>query len=85
MVRLLDGFSEAEQNQLRYLILSIVVVSLGASFLSTITKVTDQIDFNQFAEPLRQSILQRDNLPWGEIRRQRTQLNGPVRTPIGPR
>jgi AcrR family transcriptional regulator len=82
LVPFLDGVSDEQKNQLRYVIRAIIAVTLGTSFLSTITKATDQIDFNQFAEPLRRSILQRDQFPWPEISRQLKQLAGSGQTPL---
>jgi len=82
LVPLLDGVSDEQRNQLRHMIRAVTAVTLGTSFLSTVTKVTDQIDFNQFAEPLRRSILQRDQLPWPEISRQLKQLAGSGQTSL---
>jgi AcrR family transcriptional regulator len=82
LVPLLEGIAEQEKDELRYVIRTIISVTLGTSFLSTVTKATDQIDFNQFAEPLRRSILQREQLPWAEIRRQLLQLAGALKAPI---
>jgi AcrR family transcriptional regulator len=82
LVPLLDGVTDDQKDQLRYMIRAIVTVTLGTSFLSTVTKATDQIDFNQFAEPFRRSILQRDQFPWSEIRRQLKQLSGSGQTTL---
>jgi hypothetical protein len=82
LVPLLEGVTENEKNELRYMIRVIISVTLGTSFLSTVTKATDQIDFNQFAEPLRRSLLGRAELPWTEIRRQLLQIAGAMKAPI---
>lgn len=82
LVPLLDDVSDEQKNQLRYVIRAIIAVTLGTSFLSTVTKATDHIDFNQFAEPLRRSILQRDQFPWPEISRQLKQLAGSGQTTL---
>ncbi len=70
IVPLIEGLSDEEKGELCCMIRVIVAVTLGSSFFSTVTKATDQIDFNQFAEPFRRALLQRRNLPWPEIRRQ---------------
>jgi AcrR family transcriptional regulator len=82
LVPLLEGIGDDEKDQLRYLIRAVIVASLGTSFLSTITTATEHVEFNQFAEPLRRSILQRGQLPWPEIRRQLIQLAGSLQAPI---
>jgi AcrR family transcriptional regulator len=82
LVPLLDGVTDEQRSQLRHVIRAIITVTLGTSFLSTVTKATDQIDFNQFAEPLRRSFLQREQFPWPEISRQLRQLAGSGQTPI---
>ncbi len=82
LVPLLEGVTENEKNELRYMIRVIISVTLGTSFLSTVTKATDQIDFNEFAEPLRRSLLGRAELPWTEIRRQLLQIAGATKAPI---
>jgi AcrR family transcriptional regulator len=79
---LLDGVTDGQRDQLRHVIRAIITVTLGASFLSTVTKATDQIDFNQFGEPLRRSFLQREQFPWPEISRQLRQLAGSGQTPL---
>jgi hypothetical protein len=56
------------------MIRAIIALALGTSFLSTVTRATDHIDFNGFAEPLRQALLRRDRLPWPQIRQQVLQL-----------
>jgi AcrR family transcriptional regulator len=82
LVPLLEGVTDEEKDQLRYMIRAIIAVSLGASFLSTVTKASEQIDYNQFAEPFRRSILERSQLPWTEIRRQLNQLAQSIQTPL---
>ena len=81
LVPLLDGVSDEGKSQLRSMIRAIIALTLGTSFLSTVTKATDQLDFNQFAEPFRRSLLQRDQFPWPEIRRQLKQLAASPPTP----
>jgi AcrR family transcriptional regulator len=82
LVPLLEDVSDDEKDQLRYLIRAVIGLSLGMSFLSTVTKATEQIDFNQFAEPFRRSVLQRAQLPWNEIHRQLIQLASSLQSPL---
>jgi AcrR family transcriptional regulator len=82
LVPLLENLTEEEKDQLRYMIRAVILVTLGSSFLSTVTKATEQIDFNQFAEPLRRSILKRPGLPWTEIQRQLRQIAESLSVPL---
>ena len=67
VVRLLPNMSDDEKTRLSYLIRSIVYATVGVSFLSTVTKRTQTVDFNQFAEPFRRALL-RDGVPtWSEM------------------
>jgi AcrR family transcriptional regulator len=70
LVPLLINLGDRQRDQLRYVIRSIVFLTLGVSFLSTVTKATDQIDFNQFAEPFRRALLNRISSAWGDIKSQ---------------
>ncbi len=70
VVPLIDGLSKDERRQMTCMIRVIVFLTLGVAFLSTVTKATDQIDFNQFAEPLRRSFLENAVPSWVETRRQ---------------
>jgi AcrR family transcriptional regulator len=74
LVPLLEGIDDDQKNELRRMIRGIIALALGTSFLSTVTKATEDIDFNGFADPIRQSLLRRDGLPWSEIRQQLLQL-----------
>jgi AcrR family transcriptional regulator len=62
VIPLLTNVSDDEKNRLRYLIRSIVFVSIGVTFLSTVTDSLAQLDFNQFAEPFRRAVL-KDGVP----------------------
>lgn len=74
VVPLLANVSDDEKNRLRYLIRSIVFCTVGVSFLSTVTKRTQSVDFNQFAEPFRRALL-RDGVPtWSEMCQQILEL-----------
>ncbi|MGH3732998.1 MAG: TetR/AcrR family transcriptional regulator [Acidimicrobiales bacterium] len=67
VVPLLDTVSDEEKVRLRYMIRSVVFVTVGINFLSTVTNITQRVDFNQFAEPFRRALL-RDGVPtWAEM------------------
>jgi AcrR family transcriptional regulator len=67
VVPLLSNVSDEEKMRLRYMIRSIVFVTVGINFLSTVTSVTRTVDFNQFGEPFRRALL-RDGVPtWPEM------------------
>ncbi len=67
IVPLLTNIDEDEKRRLRYLIRSLVFSTVGVSFLSTVTRRTQSVDFNQFAEPFRRALL-RDGVPtWSEM------------------
>jgi AcrR family transcriptional regulator len=67
VVPLLNNVSDEEKVRLRYMIRSIVFVTVGINFLSTVTNVTRTVDFNQFGEPFRRALL-RDGVPtWPEM------------------
>jgi AcrR family transcriptional regulator len=74
LVPLIDGIDEEQKRELCHIIRSIIAMALGASFLSTVTKATDHIDFNGFAEPIRRTLLRRDRLSWPDVRQQLLQL-----------
>ena len=69
LVPLIEGIDEGEQERAVPLIRSVISLALGVSFLSTVTKATDHIDFNGFAEPIRRSLMQRERLSWSDVRR----------------
>jgi AcrR family transcriptional regulator len=67
VVPLLNNVGEDEKIHLRYMIRSVVFVTVGINFLSTVTDVTRHVDFNQFGEPFRRALL-RDVVPtWPEM------------------
>jgi AcrR family transcriptional regulator len=67
VVPLLSNVSDEEKMRLRYMIRSIVFVTVGINFVSTVTSVTRTVDFNQFGEPFRRALL-RDGVPtWSEM------------------
>jgi hypothetical protein len=67
VVPLLKNVGDDEKIHLRYMIRSVVFVTAGINFLSTVTDVTRHVDFNQFGEPFRRALL-RDVVPtWPEM------------------
>jgi hypothetical protein len=74
VIPLLAHVSDDEKNRLRYLIRSIMFVSIGITFLSTVTESLEQLDFNQFAEPFRRAVL-KDGVPtWSAMCQQILEL-----------
>ena len=56
-----------EKECLRHMVRSISSVAVGVSWLASITKATESLDFNQFAEPFRLALLS-DCVPtWQQI------------------
>jgi AcrR family transcriptional regulator len=80
LVPLITGVDDEQRLRFKYMLRTVVFLTLGVSFLSTITKATDQVDFNQFAEPLLRSLLDRVQPSWPEIRRQLQSISGPIRS-----
>ncbi|HTT58828.1 MAG TPA: TetR/AcrR family transcriptional regulator [Acidimicrobiales bacterium] len=64
------GISDEERKHFEYMLREIVLLVLGVSFLSAITGAVSQMDFNQFAEPFRQSLIDCCFPSWAEISRQ---------------
>ncbi len=70
VIPLLSNISDDDKDRLRFLIRSIVFVTIGVTFLSTVTASIQTIEFNQFAEPFRRALL-KDCVPtWSEMCRQ---------------
>jgi AcrR family transcriptional regulator len=67
VVPLLNNVSDEEKVRLRYMIRSIVFVTVGINFLSTVTNVTRNVDFNQFGEPFRRALLREGVPTWSEM------------------
>ncbi len=60
---------ERERQNFKHMINEIIVLVLAISFLTTVTDVARGIDFNQFAEPIRRTLL--NQFPaWPEMSRQ---------------
>ncbi len=85
LVPLITGIGDEERGRLGCFIRSTVLLTLGVSFLSTVTKATDQVDFNQFTEPLRLEVLRHGVPSWSEIRAQLHALAGPGSPPASRR
>jgi len=60
---------ERERQNFKHMINEIIVLVLAISFLTTVTGVARDIDFNQFAEPIRRTLL-RLFPSWPEMSRQ---------------
>jgi hypothetical protein len=70
IVPLLGDVDESQKSGLRYMVRSVIFLTVGVNFLSTVTTVTRQVDFNQFTEPFRRALL-RDAVPsWTELSQQ---------------
>ncbi len=70
VVPLIGELSDFEVAQLKSMIRFVTFTTMGVSYLSTVTKATDHVDFSQFAEPARESILKTLVPSWPAIRRQ---------------
>ena len=70
----LSNMSDDEKNRLRYLVRSMSFLTIGITFLSTVTDSMVYTNYNQFAEPFRLAIL-KDSAPlWRELRRQISEM-----------
>ncbi|MCU1363512.1 MAG: hypothetical protein JWM55_1340 [Acidimicrobiaceae bacterium] len=67
---LLTDISDEERTHLRYMLRESVLLILGVSFMSTVTGAIAHMDFNQFAEPFRRSMLECCFPSWPDISRQ---------------
>jgi AcrR family transcriptional regulator len=75
IVPLIDGLDEEERASFTCMLRVIILLVLGVGFLSILTKATDEVDFNQFTEPLRRSCLKNSVPSWPDIRRQLRNLS----------
>jgi AcrR family transcriptional regulator len=74
LIPLLTNVSDDERLRLGYLIRSIMFITIGVTFLSTVVGSMQCTNFNQFAEPFRRAIL-KDGVPtWSEMSRQILEL-----------
>jgi AcrR family transcriptional regulator len=80
VVPLIEGLSDEEATQMTCMIRFIMFSILGVSYLSTVTRATDHIDFNQFAEPVRRALLENLVPSWPQIREQLERLASAART-----
>ncbi len=67
---LLVDISDQERTHFQYMLREIILLILGVSFMSTVTKAIEQMDFNQFAEPYRCSLIDCCFPSWPDISRQ---------------
>jgi AcrR family transcriptional regulator len=70
-----EGIGDEERTHLRFMIREITLLTLGVTFLSTLTAATNDIDFAQFSEPFRKSLLECCFPSWPEISRQLKMLS----------
>ena len=84
LVPIIAGLDDEERgNQLTCMIRTLILLTLGVSFLSTVTKATEQVDFNQFAEPLRRAFIDQAVPSWSNIQQQLGALSAQARTSAG--
>ncbi len=71
---LVVNIPEEERQRFHFMLRELIVLILGVSFLSTLTTVTADIDYYQFAEPFRRALL--SYFPsWPEIARQLKEMS----------
>jgi AcrR family transcriptional regulator len=74
MALLVEGIPNVERQHLEYLIRDVVLLTLGVSFVSTVTKHIEEVELSQFCEPFRLALLKR--FPsWPDISRQMRSLS----------
>ncbi|HVA69770.1 MAG TPA: TetR/AcrR family transcriptional regulator [Acidimicrobiales bacterium] len=74
LIPLLTNLSDDERARLGYLIRSIMFITIGVTFLSTVVGSMQGTNFNQFAEPFRRAILKNGVPTWSEMSRQILEL-----------
>lgn len=74
VIPLLVNVTDDEKDLLRYVIRSIMFATIGVTFLATVSPSVEQLDFNQFTEPLRRAILIHGLPTWSEMCRQIIEL-----------
>jgi AcrR family transcriptional regulator len=67
---LLVDVSDEERLHFQYMVREVVLLTLGVSFLSAVTKAVIEMDFNQFAEPFRRALTDCCFPNWADISRQ---------------
>ncbi|MGC2174610.1 MAG: TetR/AcrR family transcriptional regulator [Acidimicrobiales bacterium] len=72
---LLVDISDQERKHFQYTLREVVLLVLGVSFLSTVTGAISQMDFNQFAEPFRRSLIDCCFPSWADISRQLKEMS----------
>ena len=69
------GISDEERKHLEYMLREVVLLVLGVSFLSAVSTAISSMDFNQFAEPFRQSLIDCCFPSWADISRQLEEMS----------
>ncbi len=69
------GISDEERKHLEYMLREVVLLVLGVSFLSAVSTAISSMDFNQFAEPFRQSLIDCCFPSWADISRQLKEMS----------
>jgi AcrR family transcriptional regulator len=82
--RIVD-IGDEERKHVGYMLRAVVLLVLGVSFLSAVTDVVSETDFNQFTEPFRQSLVECCFPSWADISRQLKEMSAtwPQKSP-GP-
>jgi AcrR family transcriptional regulator len=62
VIPLLSDINDEDKLRLRFFMRAITLTTIGVTFLATVSPTLENIQFNQFAEPFRQSIL-KDFMP----------------------
>jgi AcrR family transcriptional regulator len=75
IANMIDAISDEERLHVQYLIRELTLLTLGVTFLSTITKATIDIDFAQFAEPFRMAVTECCLPSWPRISSQLQELS----------
>jgi AcrR family transcriptional regulator len=70
VVAVVSGLNDDDVIKFKGMIRFIIFATMGVSYLSTLTKAAEQIDFNQFAEPVRRALLTTLVPMWPTIRDQ---------------
>jgi AcrR family transcriptional regulator len=72
---MIQDISDEERLHLQYMLREVVLLVLGVSFLSTVTRAIADMDFNQFAEPFRRSLIDCCFPSWADISRQLKEMS----------
>jgi AcrR family transcriptional regulator len=72
---MIADISDEERKHFQYMLREVVLLVLGVSFLSTVTRAISQMDFNQFTEPFRRSLIECCFPSWEDISRQLKEMS----------